>query len=165
MNRREFLKFSALTGLAAVIPVDIVFDLRDDETRFLDALITRESDEFIVARQIKQYLYCKCFDGSYPGQKQLIPAMREFIERQPNIMTWLKTRIDIYNKESESGKRWAIFKNTVDVQFELEETLKYDAYAAEFNLPRVSPARIEACKKNMEEFPMTVGRAKRWMKT
>ena len=136
MNRRNFLKFSALTGLAAVMLPTIVIDYRDDETRFIDHLLTTYDDEILILGLVKTYGFVKS-DG------QLINFLRDFAQRQPGLMEFFKSRIQMVGVDERGSRlsnneRYNKMKRSSNIEFNCKiERLWNDDISVRFNYPKV----------------------------
>ncbi len=133
MNRRDFLKFSALTGLAALIPINIVIDHRDDETKMIDYILTHIDDELVVLALIKEY-------GIISAQGRIVTFFEEFRKRQPKLGDWLRSRIEatkIDGKIVTSHERYNHHKSFPSQyqQWQYEQALLWREIGQKFNLP------------------------------
>lgn len=114
VSRRSFLKFSAMTGLAAAMPVGLVFDYQDAETRMVDFIMTHYDDELIVIELIKNYCWS---DGgsSFPMK------IRQFGQRQNHLLGWLRSRIVIdRNNRKSNNERYEKVKADRDFAAEIK---------------------------------------------
>lgn len=115
MNRRSFIKLLGLTALAISLPIDILVDNRDDETKMLEELLNSVNDELVVLSFIKEHLNTLrrgdplhiVIDEGVGYMRLSSPIIMAFQARQPNLMKWLKDRItkdDIADKNSRFSK-------------------------------------------------------------
>ena len=88
MNRRNFLKITAITGIAALVPLEFIVDNRDNETKFLEYIIIKYDDEIAVLTLLKHYGWVHS-GGNISG------FFKGLAERQPNVVSWLRDRIKI----------------------------------------------------------------------
>jgi len=114
MNRRNFLKLSAVTGIAALVPLEFIIDNRDNETKFLDYIITTYDDEVAVVHLIKKY-------GWSVSQGRIIYFFKDFVKRQPHVVAWLKERIHLTigpnNERFTNNPRYNLYRsNGIEIE-------------------------------------------------
>lgn len=141
MNRRDFIKFSVLTGIAASLPLQFLVDNRDDETKFLEYILSKYDDELVVIDMIKNYGYAN-------SNGMVVGFLKPFCERQPNVIAWLKSRIDIRDKNS----RWAISRRTYRPDINYDRALLYNQLALRFNLKPLEEITLKAMKLDISRF-------------
>jgi hypothetical protein len=134
MNRRSFLKFGALTGLALIIPMNIVVDNKDGETKWIEHLLSTTDDEMFIIESCKEYLYVM-----NSAHKEYTFRCKEFVQRQPYLIKCLRARIDKNDKTS----RYYKSKLSSNWTMKLKVAKEYNLVAGRFNLPLVPKASID----------------------
>ena len=145
MNRRNFLKITAITSIAALVPLEFIVDNRDDETRFMEHIVTHYN-ELQVLSLIKTY-------GWISHQGSLLTFFQIWVKRQPEVVKWMKEKLgkptptrDMWYAQRRSGK--------LSIEASLWAEIEYDKLAYKFNLTRSQhfAVRVASYKQDLEEM-------------
>jgi hypothetical protein len=142
LSRRSFIKLSVLTGLAALIPVDVatklLVDNRDPETKFVQFLLENYDDEVYIYSLIRSYMYASSVDS------HVTSVCRQFCVRQPHIVVFLRSRIVIdrtgkfvtsNNSRYNSLKCGQNIDNMSQEEWRNKVDREYNRLATRFSLP------------------------------
>ena len=132
MNRRNFIKLSAVTGIGVLLPLKFLIDNRDNETRFLEYAINNYNELQVIAL-IKEYGYVE-------SKGAICSYFKGLVQRQPHIVTWLRERISI-TKNSDGTKTidhvgYEAVKNNwkLSCEYNLWASIEHDKLATKFGL-------------------------------
>lgn len=150
MNRRDFVKLLGLTALAITLPVDILVDNRDDETKMFEELLNSVDDELVVISFLKEHLFAinkgerlmqhyvqSPVDGVLRIDISKRNIVKEFTDRQPNLINWLKSKV--YPHKHDENSRFSMSKrffNYEDTKW-IGYSLYHKKYAPKYSQPIV----------------------------
>lgn len=104
MNRRDFLKISAIGGITLAMPIKL-FITEGGETIFLKHLAQDYPADWIVTL-VKNHAW----QQSQRSNINITQFFRGFVKRQPDFVRWLKPQLTINRVELPSGESLIVSK-------------------------------------------------------